>query len=211
MPQSRPLCASFSPRWIASPATPRISAPRNAPKISELLNRSKNQARGLANSASNVLPKAFGLSFRPARRILRYSAASPGKTWRMKISAFKSNLPRSNSLCSRARSVGDRRLRMSGRISLACGKFMPALRFAAEILRYWLGSGPRNRFRVGYWQFCGFPAIGAVGVPVDARIAPLGGALCGVPAHPAIGEAIEHDRGVAAALDGGFEMLAKIA
>ena len=52
-------------------------------KTSELLSRLKNQAKGLVNSAPNVLPKTSGLSLRPAKRMPRYRAASPGVSWRM--------------------------------------------------------------------------------------------------------------------------------
>ena len=53
-------------------------------------------------------------------------------------------------------------------------------------------SLPRGKIRLG-------PAIGAVREPDDVGIAPGYGALGGVPRHPAIAQAVDHDRLIAVA------------
>src|SRR5438874_12476860 len=82
--------------------------------------------------------------------------------------------------------------------------FRPLARFTTP------RSGSRNGFSLLHRQFCGLPPIGAVAVPINPCIAPTRRALCRVPAHPAVGQAEEHHRGIMMTFGGCFQMVAKV-
>src|SRR4051794_16567710 len=53
---------------------------------------------------------------------------------------------------------------------------------------------PRLRLRLLGRKVCALPAVGAVGVPGDVGVTVGQGALGGVPGHPAIRQAIDHEQ-----------------
>src|SRR5690348_10853600 len=53
-------------------------------------------------------------------------------------------------------------------------------------------SRTRQRVTQLKWQVFGGPSIGSVWIPRNVRITQRYGALCRVPRHPAIGQAIEY-------------------